>query len=229
MNVAKLFSPYIVAMLGAGLVYAQADSPADAKPPVAAGSEVVTPPVADAPTAAERAEQRAKAQATNAALGYDYKVGSGDQLLISVWKEPEASASVVVRPDGKISLALIKEVSVIGMTPVEVEAMITEKLSALITEPDVTVMVTGIQSQKIYLAGPGLKGNSTLPYTYQMNIMQAISEAGGLTDYAKRNKIYVLRTENGKEKKLSFDYDKAIKGDFSNNIKLLPGDTLVVP
>jgi len=174
-------------------------------------------------------EERAKAKAANDALPYDYKIGAGDNLQISVWKEPEASATVIVRPDGKISLPLLKEVQVAGLTPVEVEQMITQRLTKVIMEPDVTVVVTGIHSLKVYVVG-AIKSTGPIPYTYQMTIMQAISEAGGLTDYAKRSKIYVLRSENGKEKKLLFDYDRVLKGEATdNNIRLLPGDTLVVP
>jgi len=221
MNLSKRSSTFVLALLGAGVCFGQAAT----TPPAAEGSSVVPVP-ADAGAVSEA---KAKAKETNAALGYDYRIGAGDQLLISVWKEPEASASVTVRPDGKISLPLLKEVSVIGMTPVEVEEMITGKLTKVITEPDVTVVVTGIHSLKIFVVG-AVKSTSTIAYTYQMTVMQAISEAGGLTDYAKKKKIYVIRKVNGKDTKLFFDYDRAIKGgDADDNIMLLPGDTLVVP
>ena len=163
-------------------------------------------------------------------MPYEYRIGAGDVLQISVWKEPEASvASVVVRPDGIISTPLIKEIQVAGLTPAEAENLITEKLVKVIQEPDVTVVVAGINSKKIYLIG-ALKKEGTIPYTYSMTIMQAIAEAGGLTDYAKRSKIYVLRNENGKETKLAFNYDEVLKGNHLElNIPMLPGDTLVVP
>ena len=155
--------------------------------------------------------------------------GAGDVLQISVWKEPEASSSVIVRPDGKISMALLKEVQVAGLTPTQVEKLITAGLSKTIADPDVTVIVSGINSKKIYAIG-GVKKEGPIAYTYRMSVMQAISEAGGLTDYAKRKKIYVLRNENGTQRKLSFDYDAALKGErMELNIPLLPGDTLVVP
>jgi len=177
-----------------------------------------------------QSEERAKAKAASEALPYDYRIGAGDTLQISVWKEPDASANgVIVRPDGKISMPLLKEVQVAGFTPAEVEKMITDGLTKVINEPDVTVVVTGTHSQKIYAVG-AVKREGPIAYTYRMTIMQAISEAGGLTDYAKKKKIYVLRTENGEEKKLPFNYDSAIKGENTDdNIKLLPGDTLVVP
>jgi len=161
---------------------------------------------------------------------YDYKIGAGDVLDVSVWKEPEASIrGAVVRPDGKISVPMIKEVEVAGLTPTDVEKMLTERFVKVIQEPDVTVIVTGTNSQRIYAVG-AVKKEGPIPFTYQMSVMQAISEAGGLTEYAKRGKIYVLRNENGKQRKLPFDYDGLLKGEHIElNISLLPGDTLVVP
>ncbi len=161
---------------------------------------------------------------------YEYRIGAGDVLQISVWKEPEASAqNVLVRPDGMIATPLIKEILVAGLTPTQVETLITEKLVKLIQEPDVTVVVTGMTSKKIYVIG-AVKKEGPIPYTYEMTVMQAISEAGGTTDYAKRNKIYVLRTENGKESRFPFPYNDVVNGKHTElNIVMLPNDTLVVP
>jgi polysaccharide biosynthesis/export protein len=160
----------------------------------------------------------------------EYLIGSGDTLQISVYKEPEASVpSVVVRPDGKITMPLIKDVAVAGLTPRQVEAAITERLGKFITDPNVTVVVAAINSKKIYLIG-GVKKEGTLPYTYGMTVMQALSEAGGLTDYAKRSKIYILRTESGREYRLGFNYDEVVKGEkMEQNVVLLSGDTIVIP
>jgi polysaccharide biosynthesis/export protein len=177
-----------------------------------------------------------KTRAGNATSGtafpvpYEYRIGAGDILQVSVWKEPDASApNVVVRPDGMISTPLIKEIQVAGLTPKQAEILITERLVKVIQEPDVTVIVTGMSSKKIYAIG-AVKKEGPIAYTYSMTIMQAIAEAGGLTDYAKRNKIYVLRTENGKESKFPFFYDDILKGKhMEQNIVMLPFDTLVVP
>ncbi len=160
----------------------------------------------------------------------DYQIGAGDVLQISVWKEPDASVpSAVVRPDGKISMPLLKEIEVAGMTPTELEHVITQKLSKLINAVDVTIVVSAINSKKIYVVGAARK-EGPLAYTYRMTVMQGISEAGGLTDYAKRRKIYVLRTENGKEYQLPFNYDEVVKGEkMEQNIQLLPGDTIIIP
>jgi polysaccharide export outer membrane protein len=160
----------------------------------------------------------------------DYLIGSGDTLQVSVWKEPEASVpTVVVRPDGKITMPLIKEVKVVGLTPRQAEAMITERIGKFITGANVTVVVSTINSKKIYLIG-AVRKEGTLPYTYGLTVMQALSEAGGLNDYAKRKKIYILRTENGREYRLDFNYEEVVRGErMGQNVVLLPGDTVVVP
>jgi len=167
---------------------------------------------------------------TASPVPYEYRIGAGDVLQVSVWKEPEASAlNVVVRPDGMISTPLIKEIQVAGLTPKQAEILITERLVKVIQEPDVTVVVTGMASKKIYAIG-AVKKEGPIAYTYSMTIMQAIAEAGGLTDYAKRNKIYVLRNDNGKETRFPFLYDDILKGKhMEQNIVMLPFDTLVVP
>jgi polysaccharide export outer membrane protein len=160
----------------------------------------------------------------------DYQIGAGDTLQISVWKEPDASVpSVTVRPDGKISVPLIKELEVVGLTPKQAEQRITEGLSKLINNPDVTVVVAAINSKKIYVIG-AVRKEGTLSYSYGMSVMQALSEAGGLTDYAKRKKIYILRTESGREYRLAFNYDEVVKGERTEqNILMMAGDTLVIP
>jgi polysaccharide export outer membrane protein len=161
----------------------------------------------------------------------EYRIGEGDVLGISVWGEPAASVgSVVVRPDGIISMPLIKDVRVAGMTPAEAEKTITDLLSKQIRAADVTVIVSGINSKKVFFVGGGVKKEGPIAYTYRMTIMQGISEAGGLSDYAKRKKIYVLRNENGRQYKLPFDYDAVLRGErMELNLPLLPGDTIVVP
>lgn len=160
----------------------------------------------------------------------DYKIGAGDVLEINVWKEPEASVrSVVVRPDGRISMPLLKEVDVVGLTPVQLEKLITDGLTKVMNSPDVTIVVTGINSKKIYVNGK-VKKEGPIPYTYRMTVMQALSEAGGITDYAKKKAIYVLRNDNGREFKFPFDYNAVLKGEkMELNIPLEPGDVIVVP
>jgi polysaccharide export outer membrane protein len=191
--------------------------------PPASGARLVTSPVEDhiIPTSDVT---------KNRGVPDDYQIGAGDVLQISVWKEPDASVpSVVVRTDGKITMPVLKDVDVQGMTPSQVEKVVTERLAKVINGADVTVVVTAINSKKVYVVG-AVRKEGPLPYAYRMTVMQAISEAGGLNDYAKRKKIYILRTENGKEYRLPFNYDQVVRGEHAEqNVQLLPGDTLVVP
>ena len=163
-------------------------------------------------------------------LSSTYVIGPGDVLGINVWHEPEASvSSTVVRSDGLITLPLIKEIEASGLTPRQLERALTERLSKQIRQPDVTVLVKEIHSERVYLVG-ALKKESQLALKSSLTVLQAIAEAGGLTDYAKKSRIYVLRKENGKPVKLPFDYTAVIRGDhMEQNISLKPGDTIVVP
>ena len=160
----------------------------------------------------------------------DYKIGAGDVLQIAVWKEPDVSVpAVVVRSDGKVAMPLLKEVDVLGLTPKQAEQKITEQLAKYIHGVDVTIVVTAVNSKKIYLIG-AVKKEGPLPIQYRMTVLQALTEAGGLTDYAKKKKIYVLRNEDGKQYRLPFNYDAVIKGEqMEQNIWLQAGDTVVVP
>jgi polysaccharide export outer membrane protein len=160
----------------------------------------------------------------------DYKIGAGDVIEINVWKEPDASVrGAMVRTDGKISMPLLKDVEVVGLTPMQLEKLLTEKLSSLINSPDVTVIIGGTASKKIYIQGKvGHEG--PINFTYNMTVMQALSEAGGITMYAKKSKIYVLRMENGKASRFPFDYAAVLKGQrLETNIQLQAGDMIVVP
>jgi polysaccharide export outer membrane protein len=191
-------------------------------PPAVAPAEVETP--APVPTPA------VQAPATSRGVPDDYVIGSGDTLQISVWKELELSVpAAIVRTDGKITVPLAKEVDVAGLTPSQAEQKITAKLKEFVMDPNVTVVVATVNSKKIYVIGAARK-EGPLPYTYGMTVMQALSEAGGLTEYAKRKKIYILHTENGQQYQLGFNYDAVVKGEsMEQNILLLPGDTIVIP
>jgi len=158
-----------------------------------------------------------------------YLIGPDDTLQISVWKEPELSGSVPVRPDGKISIPLVDDVQAAGLTAVQLAEQIADKLKKFVTSPHVTVIVTAINSRRVYVLGevnhPG--GFTLLP---DMNVLQVISDAGGLTQFAHAEKVYVLRTEGGKQIKYPFNYSKVLKGENpEQNIVLKTGDTVVVP
>jgi polysaccharide export outer membrane protein len=159
-----------------------------------------------------------------------YRIGAGDVLQIVVWKEPDASVpSVVVRADGKISVPLVKEVDVLGMTPAEAETMLAAKLAQFIHGADVTVVPKEIHSQKVYLLG-GVRKQGPLILAAPTTVLQAITEAGGLTDEAKPKKIYILRKENGQQVRYPFNYNAVIKGErMEQNIILHPEDIIVIP
>jgi polysaccharide export outer membrane protein len=160
----------------------------------------------------------------------DYQIGPADTLQITVWKEPDVSVpSVVVRPDGKITVPLIKDIQVTGLTPRQVEVLVTDGLSKFIAEPNVTVVLAAINSKRIYVIG-AVKKEGALAYNYGMTVMQALSEAGGLTEYARRRKIYILRSDNGREYRLDFNYEEVVRGERAEqNVILQPGDTVVIP
>jgi polysaccharide biosynthesis/export protein len=159
-----------------------------------------------------------------------YRIGSGDILQIDVWKEREASvSSVMVRPDGKVTLPLIKEIDVLGLTPTELEKLLAGKLETFIHGADVTVVVREIRSKRAYLVG-AVNKVGPVPLVANMTVLQVLAEAGGVTDYAKKKKIYILRKQNGKEVKILFNYEAVIKGEgMEQNISVLPDDTIVVP
>lgn len=167
---------------------------------------------------------------SNPSLPDDYRIGPGDVLTISVWKEPEASVpSVVVRADGKISMPLVKEIEVAGLKPPEAERVLAARLSRYIRGADVTIIVAQVNSRKVYMVG-GLKIVGSIDLKGSMTVLQAITQAGGLTDYAKRKQIYVLRTDSGRQVKLPFNYEAVIRGEkMEQNILLLANDTVVVP
>ena len=159
----------------------------------------------------------------------DYVVGESDVLHINVWKEPEVSQTVTVRTDGNISLPLINEVRVSGMTPLQIQNLIAEKLKAFLTSPQVTVTVTDIRSKRAFITGEIARPGSYALNT-DTNVLQLIAQAGGFTPFAKRENIFILRFEDGQQRKLPFRYKDVLHGkNTAQNISLRPGDTVVVP
>jgi len=160
--------------------------------------------------------------------GPDYVIGANDNLHISVWKEPDLTTSLPVRPDGKISLPLLNDVLAAGLTPMQLADSITEKLKKYIADPRVTVVVTAMNSQRIYVVGE-VTHTGAMPLFPNMTVLQALSSAG-FTQFANLKGIYVLRTQNGKQTKLPFNYKEVVKGrNTQQNIVLKPGDQVVVP
>lgn len=159
----------------------------------------------------------------------DYKIGPLDLLRIDVWKEPDISRTVPVRPDGKISLPLLSDMQAAGLTAAELYVRIAEGLKEYITNPQVTVGVSEINSRRVYITGE-VTHPGALPLLPNMTVLQALSSAGGFTQFAKLKSIYVLRTENGKKVKYPFSYKEVVGGrKQEQDIELLPGDVIVVP
>jgi polysaccharide biosynthesis/export protein len=160
--------------------------------------------------------------------GPSYLIGAEDTLHISVWKEPELTATLPVRSDGKISLPLLNDVQAAGQTPMQLAASITQKLKRYVDDPRVTVVVTQMNSQKFFVTGE-VQHNGAMPLLPNMTVLQGLATAG-LTQFANTKKIYVLRSVNGVEQKLAVNYKNLVKGEaMSQNIVLKPGDTIVVP
>jgi polysaccharide biosynthesis/export protein len=157
-------------------------------------------------------------------------IGNDDLLAINVWKEPDISRSIPVRSDGRISLPLVGELQAAGRTPLQLEEDITGKLRSYLATPEVTVMVQEIRSQKFNILGQVSKPGS-YPLELATTVMDAIATAGGFRDFAKQKGIYVLRKNaSGGESRMAFNYKDAIKGkNPQQNIRLEPGDTVVVP
>lgn len=159
----------------------------------------------------------------------DYKIGPQDVLRIDVWKEPDISRVIPVRPDGKISVPLLNDVQASGLTAMELAASLRESLSKYLTNPQVTVTVNEINSRRVYITGEVIHPG-TFPLLPNMTVLQALSGAGGFTQFARLKNIYVLRTEGGKQVKHPFNYKEVVKGKLADqNIFLLPGDVIVVP
>ena len=159
-----------------------------------------------------------------------YIIGAEDVLSIYVWKEPDMSKTVPVRPDGMISLPLVGEIKAAGYTPVQLQDVLSESMKKLISDPQVTVVVEKVSSLSFNIVGEVLRPGY-FPLTRRMTVLDAIAMAGGFKDFAKTKKVYVLRTSaNGTQERLLFNYKDVIKGkNPQQNIELLPRDTIVVP
>ena len=159
----------------------------------------------------------------------NYSIGAEDELNVNVWKEPDVSRTVPVRPDGRISLPLLNDIQAAGLTPMQLGAEIKERLKKFMAEPQVTVIVTKINSQRVYIVGEVTRAGA-YPLLANMGVLQALSSAGGFTQFANVKKIHVLRMENGKQTSLPFNYKEVVSGRRpQQNITLKPGDTIVVP
>ena len=159
----------------------------------------------------------------------EYKIGPQDILRIDVWKEPDFTRTVPVRPDGKVSLPLLNDVQAAGLTSVELAVSLRDSLKKYLTDPKVTVTFTEINSRRVYVTGEVLRVGA-LPLLPNMTVLQALASCGGFTQFARIKNIYVLRQEGDKQVKYPFNYKEAVAGKKpEDNIQLKSGDIIVVP
>lgn len=158
-----------------------------------------------------------------------YLIGVGDVLRVDVWREPEISHEIVVRPDGKITVSLIGDVTADNLTTDQLAEVITDRLQEFLKDPRVTVMVVEVHSKYFYLVGE-IARPGAYPLLQPTTVLQALSFAGSFREFAKTKKILVLRNHNGEVMRSRFNYDEAVKGrNPEQNIVLKHGDTIVVP
>jgi polysaccharide biosynthesis/export protein len=191
-----------------------------------AGSGTPGPATASNPNPAPNADVAAAPKAHDDT----FVIGNDDVLAINVWKEPDISRSVPVRSDGKISLPLVGEVQASGRTPLKLEQEIAGRLKGYISEPEVTVIVQQINSQRFNILGMVNRPGS-YAITNSATVLDAIALAGGFRDFAKQKGIYILRQNaDGTQTRLPFNYKAVVKGQNpSQNVNLQPRDTVVVP
>jgi polysaccharide biosynthesis/export protein len=186
-----------------------------------------------APTAGQPAPRSPGANATAGAPvpvtpSSDYVIGAEDVLNVVFWKEKDLSAEVVVRPDGKISLPMLNDVQAAGLTPEQLASVVAKAALKFVRDPGATVIVKAIHSRKVYVIGEVGKPG-TFPLGDEMNVLQAIAQAGGFLEHADKGGVVIVRNENGKERRFKFNYNDVVRGkNTQQNIRLLPGDTILV-
>ncbi|HYV74548.1 MAG TPA: polysaccharide biosynthesis/export family protein [Candidatus Binatia bacterium] len=201
---------------------------------VVAQETTTTPPPASntkaAPTTSDTKPMPSTSVAATGIRPDAYIIGAEDVLSVYVWKEPDMSKSVPVRPDGMISLPLIGEVKAAGYTPVQLQGVLADAMKKYVSDPQVTVVVEKVASLNFNIVGEVNKPGY-YPLTRRLTVLDAIALAGGFKDFAKTKKVYILRTSaNGAEQRIPFNYNEVIKGKNSQqNIDLQPRDTIVVP
>ena len=210
----RLAAPRVVACLAA-LMFATpafAQSPANSTQPMPAA-----------------AKEAAAPRATDPEVPAGYVIGADDLLQIVYWKDKDMSAEARVRPDGRIALPLINEVQAAGLTPEQLQKKITEESKKYMEDASITIVVREINSRRVFIVGEVAKPG---PYslTSKITVMQLISVAGGLRDYANSKNITIMRNEGNRQVSLKFNYKEVAAGkNLKQNIELMPGDTVVVP
>lgn len=203
----------LICVLAPAAAGAAGQTPLPAAPPPPTGAQAPPPPAAP----------------SGVTPPADYVVGPEDVLGIVFWRERDLSGDAVVRPDGKISLPLLNDIEVAGLTPDQVRERVTERAREFVEEPTATVVVKQIHSRKVFITG-NVERVGPFPLIQQTTVLQLISMAGGLREFADASNIVVLRLENGKQLTFQFNYnDVKNRRNLHQNILLKPGDTVIVP
>lgn len=181
------------------------------------------------PAAPPRAEPTASVNPRGIAVPADYVIGPDDQLSVVFWRDKDLSADVTVRPDGKITLPLLNDVQAAGLRPDQLREKVVDEAKRYVQDPQPTVVVRQINSRRVFITGQVVKPGP-YPLMAPTTVLQLISMAGGLTEYAHNKKISIMRTDNGRQIAYRFNYkDVAAGKNMRQNIELKPGDTVVVP
>lgn len=155
-------------------------------------------------------------------------IGTDDLLSVVFWRDKDLSTDVVVRPDGKISLPMLNDIQAAGFTPEQLSGVVKGTARKYIVDADATVIVKEVRSRKVFVIGEVGKPGPVL-LTSEMNVLQLIAEAGGFLEHANKTNVVIVRTENGREQRLKFNYKDVVKGKkVEQNVVLQPGDTLLV-
>jgi polysaccharide export outer membrane protein len=202
----------------------------DPAAPMAAPARAPAPPP---PTlAAGTAPEAAAAAPPSDPSSDSYQIGPGDELNIFVWRNPDLTSKVPVRPDGKISIPLVEDVSAIGKTPSVLARELEAKLRAYVKDPIVTVIVSqfiGAYSQQVRVIGEAAQPRA-IPYRANMSVLDVMIEVGGLTKFASGDRAVIMRTIDGRQESVPVHLDSLIKdGDVAANIAMRPGDILIIP
>jgi polysaccharide export outer membrane protein len=194
---------------------------------LAAATLTVASLSAQASAAGPAGKDDKKPAAVPPSLSEEYRVGAGDKLRIEVYKDPQLSQSVQVRPDGKITLPLLGDIPAAGQTSIELRDDIARSLKDYITNPVVTVMVLETTPQVVYVMGEVNKPGTLPLMGGRLSILQALAMAGGFTDFANKKDIRILRHGKSGMQTLKFNYKEALE-DTHEPLQLLPGDTVIV-
>lgn len=217
----RTWIPLVVALVAAPAIASAQVAPQPARPATPQGGAVAPGPAPRTPTS------------TTASTGMptptDYVIGPDDVLGIVFWRDTEMTGDVTVRPDGNITLPLLRDIKAAGLRPDELREAITKAASKLIADPNVSVVVRQINSRNVFITGQVARPGA-YPVSGQMDVVQLITVAGGLNEYADSGDISILRTENGKTTRLRFNYGEVMRGKkLEQNVVLRPGDRVMVP